>query len=39
MIKHGRHLRRPFLDIRSLVSYGFGERGLLSIAFPPGLPK
>jgi glucose/arabinose dehydrogenase len=30
----GRALGRPFLDIRGLVSFG-GERGLLSIAFPP----
>ncbi|HVY78131.1 MAG TPA: PQQ-dependent sugar dehydrogenase [Solirubrobacterales bacterium] len=30
----GRKLPRPFLDIRDLVSAG-GERGLLSIAFPP----
>ncbi|HYP56369.1 MAG TPA: PQQ-dependent sugar dehydrogenase [Solirubrobacterales bacterium] len=30
----GRRLSRPFLDIRGLVSFG-GERGLLSIAFPP----
>jgi glucose/arabinose dehydrogenase len=34
VLRGGRRLRRPFLDIRSLVSYG-GERGLLSIAFPP----
>ena len=30
----GRPLRRPFLDISGLVAAG-GERGLLSIAFPP----
>lgn len=34
VLKQGRRLRRPFLDIRSQVSYG-GERGLLSVAFPP----
>ena len=31
----GRAVRHPFLDIRSLVSDDGGERGLLSIAFPP----
>jgi glucose/arabinose dehydrogenase len=31
----GHRLRRPFLDIRDLVGYDGGERGLLSIAFPP----
>ncbi len=30
----GRTLGRPFLDVGGLVSFG-GERGLLSIAFPP----
>src|SRR5688500_828007 len=30
----GKRLRRPFLDISGLVGAG-GERGLLSIAFPP----
>ena len=39
VIRHGRQLRRPFLDIRSLVSFDFGERGLLSIALPPGYPR
>ncbi|HET6570088.1 MAG TPA: PQQ-dependent sugar dehydrogenase [Solirubrobacterales bacterium] len=34
VLRHGHKLRRPFLDIRGLVSSG-GERGLLSIAFPP----
>jgi len=34
MVRDGRPLRRAFLDIRPLVSSG-GERGLLSIAFPP----
>lgn len=34
VLRGGRRLRRPFLDIRGLVGYG-GERGLLSIAFPP----
>jgi glucose/arabinose dehydrogenase len=34
VLRGGRRLRGSFLDIRGLVSYG-GERGLLSIAFPP----
>ena len=34
VLRHGHKLPRPFLDIRGLVSSG-GERGLLSIAFPP----
>lgn len=34
ILRGGRTLRGAFLDIRGLVSYG-GERGLLSIAFPP----
>ncbi|HET8566145.1 MAG TPA: PQQ-dependent sugar dehydrogenase [Solirubrobacterales bacterium] len=34
VLKNGRRLRRPFLDIRNQVAYG-GERGLLSVAFPP----
>lgn len=34
VMRGGRRQARPFLDIRGLVSYG-GERGLLSIAFPP----
>jgi len=34
VLRGGRRLRRPFLDIRGLVGEG-GERGLLSIAFPP----
>lgn len=34
VMRGGRKLSRPFLDIRDLVRYG-GEEGLLSIAFPP----
>jgi glucose/arabinose dehydrogenase len=34
VLRGGRRLRRPFLDIDGLVGFG-GERGLLSIAFPP----
>jgi glucose/arabinose dehydrogenase len=34
VLRNGRRLGRPFLDISGLVSYE-GERGLLSIAFPP----
>ncbi len=33
VIRRGKKVRRPFLDIRSVVEYG-GEMGLLSIAFP-----
>ncbi len=33
MLKHG-HRAGAFLDIEGLVDYG-GERGLLSVAFPP----
>ena len=35
VMRGGHTLRRPFLDIRGLVGYDGGERGLLSIAFPP----
>jgi glucose/arabinose dehydrogenase len=35
VLRGGRRVRRPFLDIRSLVGFDGGERGLLSIAFPP----
>jgi glucose/arabinose dehydrogenase len=34
VLRGGRKLGRPFLDIGGLISSG-GERGLLSIAFPP----
>jgi glucose/arabinose dehydrogenase len=34
VVRGGRKLPRPFLDIRSQVTSG-GEQGLLSIAFPP----
>ena len=34
VVRNGTKLRRPFLDIRRLVTYG-GEQGLLSIAFHP----
>ena len=34
VLRDGRRLGRPFLDIADLISSG-GERGLLSIAFPP----
>jgi glucose/arabinose dehydrogenase len=34
VLRKGRRLTRPFLDIQGLVNAG-GERGLLSIAFPP----
>ena len=34
VLKDGRRLGKPFLDISKLVSFE-GERGLLSVAFPP----
>jgi glucose/arabinose dehydrogenase len=34
VLRGGHRQRRPFLDIHDLISFG-GERGLLSIAFPP----
>jgi len=34
VLRSGREVQRPFLDIRGLVGFG-GEEGLLSIAFPP----
>ena len=34
VLRRGKLLQRPFLDISGTVEYG-GERGLLSIAFPP----
>jgi glucose/arabinose dehydrogenase len=38
VLRGGRRLRHPFLDISGLVSFE-GERGLLSIAFPPDYAK
>jgi glucose/arabinose dehydrogenase len=35
VVRGGHRLPHPFLDIRGLVGYDGGERGLLSIAFPP----
>ncbi len=35
VMRGGRRQARPFLDIRGLVGYDGGERGLFSIAFPP----
>ncbi|MBA3421829.1 MAG: PQQ-dependent sugar dehydrogenase [Thermoleophilaceae bacterium] len=35
IIKNGRTLRRPFLNISSIVEFDEGERGLLSMAFAP----
>ncbi len=34
VLKNGKRLGRPFLDLRGRVTYG-GEQGLLSVAFPP----
>jgi glucose/arabinose dehydrogenase len=38
VLENGRRLGRPFLDIRSRVDFE-GERGLLSVAFPPDYKK
>jgi len=38
VLRRGHRLTRPFLDISDLVGSG-GERGLLSIAFPPDYAK
>ena len=38
VMRRGRKLKRPFLDIRGKVQYG-GEEGLLSVAFPPDYRK
>jgi len=38
VVRDGRKLAKPFLDIRSQVEAG-GERGLLSMAFPPDYAK
>jgi glucose/arabinose dehydrogenase len=35
VLKNGKRLAKPFLDIRDEVGYDGAERGLLSIAFPP----
>lgn len=35
VLRSGHRLAHPFLDVSGLVSYDGGERGLLSIAFPP----
>jgi glucose/arabinose dehydrogenase len=39
VLRHGHRLGSPFLDLRSIVGYDGGERGLLSIAFPPDYAK
>ena len=38
VLRDGKTLDRPFLDIRDRVSYG-GEQGLLSVAFDPGYER
>jgi glucose/arabinose dehydrogenase len=35
VLRGGHRLQPPFLDIRGKVGYDGGERGLLSVAFPP----
>jgi glucose/arabinose dehydrogenase len=35
VLRDGRRLPRPFLDLRGVVGFDGGERGLLSVAFPP----
>jgi glucose/arabinose dehydrogenase len=35
VLKGGKRLGKPFLDIRDQVGYDGAERGLLSVAFPP----
>jgi len=35
VLRDGHRLPRPFLDLRGQVGYDGGERGLLSVAFPP----
>jgi glucose/arabinose dehydrogenase len=39
VLRHGHRLGTPFLDLRSQVGYDGGERGLLSIAFPPNYAR
>jgi|GEM_PF-762983 len=39
VLRRGRKLARPFLDITRKVDYDGGERGLLSVAFPPDYRK
>lgn len=38
VLRSGRELKRPFLNLRSRVRYG-GEQGLLSVAFDPGYAR
>ncbi len=38
VLSGGHRLAKPFLDISKLISFG-GERGLLSVAFPPDYPS
>jgi len=39
VLRGGHKLGHPFLDIRGLVGYDGGERGLLSVAFPDDYPR
>lgn len=38
VLRSGKELKRPFLNLRSRVRYG-GEQGLLSVAFDPGYAR
>jgi glucose/arabinose dehydrogenase len=39
VLRGGHRLAHPFLDITGMVGFDGGERGLLSIAFPPDYPQ
>jgi glucose/arabinose dehydrogenase len=39
VLRNGHRLSQPFLDIRGKVGFDNGERGLLSVAFPPDYPQ
>ena len=38
VVRNGKTLRQPFLNLRNRVEYG-GEQGLLSVAFDPAYPR
>ena len=39
VLRDGKELSKPFLDVRDEVGYDGAERGLLSVAFPPDYPR